>query len=178
LVERLSFAAALEIGAPTADPLPGKAMSGVEMSGALAALTGTVAIAGPAVVAVPPTTATCARLNEADKTIASDNLLNIFTSRRASLPAFITRRKSAITAHQTVSCWIAPELLQDAYVPSRNWQSSPRETMVIAGKRRQKHTPLRALFYRRQRKKRSAGVMSTSQTSLQRCTRTPFSSQL
>jgi hypothetical protein len=67
----------------------------VEISGAFAALTGTVAIAGPDVVAVPPTTATCAKPNEADKTTASDNLLNIFTSRRASLPAFITRRKFA-----------------------------------------------------------------------------------
>lgn len=53
-------------------------MSGVDMSGALAALTGIVAIAGPEVVAVPPTTATCATLNEADKTTASENLLNIF----------------------------------------------------------------------------------------------------
>src|SRR5690242_20170021 len=45
LEPRLSFAAALESGAPTADPLPGKAISGVEMRGALAALTGTVPIA-------------------------------------------------------------------------------------------------------------------------------------
>lgn len=75
--KRLSFAAALESGAPTAEPLPGKAISGVETNGGLSLPITAPGVLACELVAYPPLLVTCPKQPSAITRIESESLPNI-----------------------------------------------------------------------------------------------------